>query len=189
MPSSSASFCNWYFHSRTREPLLPPSISRDRQTAGAGVLLVANLVPPTADRLHCEGGRVMVDPDADPACSCGKIIDAIRHRTAQLLDQKIMYPNLFGIAPRAPLPSAILKVVNQFLLLRVDRDHGLLTGQHACHALIVVGELGIAIRMAVPLARLAVALQAELLLFEHFTNDGVTDPMAKGAQFGCKTPG
>ena len=130
----------------------------------------------------------MVDPDADPAFIRGKIIDAIRHRTAQLLDQKIMDPNLFGIAPRAPLPSAILKVANQFLLLRIDRDHGLLTGQHSCHALIDVGELCVAIRMAVSLARLAVALQAELLLFEHFTNDSVTDPMAKGAQFGGQTP-
>lgn len=70
---------------------------------------------------------------------------------------------------------------------REPLPRGLLIGQHPCYALLDVGELCIAIRMAVPLVHLVVALQAELLLFEHFTNDGVTDPMAKRAQFGGQT--
>ena len=37
----------------------------------------ADVLPPSADRLNCEGRRVVVDPDADPARVGGQIINSI----------------------------------------------------------------------------------------------------------------
>jgi len=43
-------------------------------------------------------------------------------------------------------------------------------------------ELRIAVWVALPLARLAVALQAELLLVQQLTNQGAADTVAHGGQ-------
>src|SRR5688500_6339129 len=104
MPSSVARPCNSRFHSRTREPVAAAAIGGDHQPLGAWISDMADLVPPTTDRLHREGGRVMVHADADPTGIGGKIVDAIRHGPAQLLDQEIMDPNFLRLALGVPLP-------------------------------------------------------------------------------------
>src|SRR5918997_6411041 len=125
---------------------------------------MADLVPPTTDRLHREGRRVMVQTDADPAGIGGKIVEAIRHGPAQFLDQEIMHPDFLRLALGGPLPAAVPDVADPFLLLWVPRDHRLRLGQRRGNALADVGELRIAIRVAAALPGLAVGLQAELLL-------------------------
>ena len=62
------------------------TVSGDRQASGVRVALGTDAVPPGADRLHREGGGVMVDTDADPTGIGGEIVDAIRHRPAQFLE-------------------------------------------------------------------------------------------------------
>src|SRR3954449_6997488 len=171
MPSSVARPYNSRFHSRTREPLLPPPSAGDHQPLGTWISDMADLVPPTTDRLHREGGRVMVHADADPTGIGGKIVDAIRHCPAQFLDQEIMHPNVLRLALRVPLPAAVPEVADQFLLLRVYRDHRLLLGQRRGNALADVGELRIAIRVAATLPGLAVGLQTELLLLQQFADN------------------
>jgi hypothetical protein len=93
-----------------------------------------------------------------------------------------MHPNLFGIAVRAPLPSGVLEVAHKLLLLGVHRDHRLLPVQCMGHTSVDVGELRVPIRMSVPLARLAVGLEAEPLLLEQFAHNRVTDRVTKRAQ-------
>ena len=128
----------------------------------------------------------MIHADTDPASVRGQVVDAIRHRSAEFLDQKVMHAHLFRLALRTPLPSGVLEVADKLLLLRVDRDHRLLRGQRRRHALIDVGELRVAVRMVVALAGLAVGLQAELLLLQQFAHNRMADPVAAFRQFGCE---
>ena len=130
----------------------------------------------------------MVHTDADPAGIGGKIVEAIRHCPAQFLDQEIMYPNFLRLALRVPLPAAVPEVADQFLFLRVHRDHRLLLGQRRGNALADVGELRIAIRVAAALPGLAVGLQAELLLLQQFPDNRVADPVATRCQFPRQPP-
>src|SRR5208337_4797270 len=91
------------------------------------------------------------------------------------------YPHLFRLALATPLASGILEVADEFLFLGVDRDHCLAFGQGAADLGVDVGELGIAIWMAVALAGLAVGLKAELLLPQQFAHDRVADAMPRAA--------
>jgi hypothetical protein len=94
-----------------------------------------------------------------------------------------MHPHFLGIALRPPFPAGILEVAYKLLLLRIHRYHRLLLSQGTADARIDVGELRIAIRMAVALPSFTVGLQTELLAFEQFAYDGVADRMPHGAQF------
>src|SRR3982074_2707858 len=77
-PSSLASFCNSRFHSRTPEPLLP------RPHAVA---------PPRADALDGDRGRVVINADTHPTGIGGEVVDPVRYRAAELLDQEGMEPD------------------------------------------------------------------------------------------------
>jgi hypothetical protein len=52
----------------------------------------------------------MVHPDTDPTGIGGEIVDPVRHRPAEFLDQEVMHPDLLGPVVRAPLPSGVLEV-------------------------------------------------------------------------------
>ena len=91
----------------------------------------------------------MVDAEIDPAVVGGKIIHPIGDGAAQFRDQEVVDPNLFGIAPRAPLTARVLEVADQLLLLGIDRDDRLLLGQGGARRAIEGGELGVAIGMRV----------------------------------------
>ena len=68
--------------------------------------------------------HIMVDTDTDPSEIGGKIIDAVRHRPAEFLDQKVMDPDFFRVALRAILAAVVAEIAHQLLLLGVDRDTG-----------------------------------------------------------------
>ena len=76
----------------------------------------------------------MVDADTHPSGICGQIIDAIGHRTTELLDQKVVDPDFFRMALPAILAPIVTKIPDQFLLFGVDRDYGLLFGQSRGHS-------------------------------------------------------
>jgi len=128
--------------------------------------------PPLADAVDREGGGVVVDADTDPAGIRGKIIDAIGHRTTKFLDQEIVDPDRFRISLGAIFPAIVAEVADQFLLLGVDRDHRLLFCQSRTHLNVDVGELGVAVRMAVAFLGLAVALQAVARRVEQLGHQG-----------------
>src|SRR5215218_7436825 len=92
-------------------------------------------------------------------------------------------PTLTQLALGVPLSAAVPEVADQFLLLRVHRDHRLLLGQRRGDALADGGELRIPIRVAAALPGLAVGLQAELLLLQQFADNRVADPVATRRQF------
>ena len=126
----------------------------------------------------------MGDADAHPTGIAGEIVNAIGDRPAQFLDQEVVNPHLFRLALATPLASGVLEVADELLFLGVDRDHRLAFGQGGADLGVDVGELGIAIWMAVALAGLAVGLKAELLLPQQFAHDRVADAMPQGGELG-----
>jgi len=101
------------------------AIGGDHQPRGVRVASAADLGPPAADRLHGERRGVVVHADADPSGIGREIVDAIRHRPAQVLDQEVMHPDLLWLAPRTPRLTGILEVAHKLLLLGIHRDHRL----------------------------------------------------------------
>ena len=127
----------------------------------------------------------MVDADADPAGVGCEIIDTIRHRPPQLLDQEVVDPHLFRLTFRAPLPTAILEVADQLFLLGVDGNNRLLLFERSLDHSVDVAKLGIPIRVAVTFSGLAVSLQAKVQRLQQLANHRMTDPMPLRAKFGC----
>src|SRR3954453_8036864 len=80
----------------------PAAIRRDRQILSLWVAQVADLLPPSADRVDRKSGRIMVHPNTDPSGVRRQVVDTVRHRAAQLLDEKVMHPDFLGAALGTP---------------------------------------------------------------------------------------
>ncbi len=112
---------------------------------------------------------------------CG-VVDAVRHGAAKFLDQEIIHADVFWLALRTPGPTSVLEVADKLFLLGIHRDHRLTGSQCGPHALVEVAELRIPIRVAFPLARLAIGLQTELLLVQQLAEQSAANPVALGDQ-------
>jgi hypothetical protein len=73
-----------------------------------------------------------------------------------------------------PFLPRILEIADQLVLLRIDRDHGVLTLQERRGRRVDVIELGVAIGMRGPLAALAHRLQTVAQLVEQTPHRGGT---------------
>ena len=62
-------------------------VGGDQQPPGTRIGDLARVVPPAADRLHSEGGGVMVGADVHPAGVGGQVVDPVRDGLAQLQDR------------------------------------------------------------------------------------------------------
>ena len=109
----------------------------------------------------------MVNADAHPPGIGSEVIDPVRHRPPEFLDQKVMDPDLFRIALRTILAARVAEIADQFLFLGVDRDRRLLFRQSGGHLGVDIAELGISVRMAVALLGFTVALQAVARIVEQ----------------------
>src|SRR3954462_11693046 len=106
-------------HSRA-VPAAP--IGRDGLALGLRIARSPDLLPPAPDGPPRNGCRVMVLAHSDPADIGGQIINAVRHRPPQLLDQAVVPPPRFGRSFGPPPPPAVLEVAHKLLLLGVHRD-------------------------------------------------------------------
>src|SRR6266446_7468951 len=77
------------------------SVGGDQQSGGVGIACPTDGLPPLADAIHGKGDRVMVNADTHPTRIGSEVIDPVRHRAAELLDQEVMDPNRFRVALRA----------------------------------------------------------------------------------------
>jgi hypothetical protein len=128
----------------------------------------------------------MIHADTDPTGVVGQIVDAIGDRPAQFLDQEVVHPNVLRLTCGTPFPTGVLEVSDEFLLLRIDRDHRFARGQRRGHRVVDVNELRIAVGMAVAFPGLAIGLQAELLLSNSPTTVRPTRwPFAAKAAANC----
>src|SRR5437773_12035761 len=93
-----------------------------------------------------------------------------------------MYSDIFRVALRTPSLTGVLEVSDKFLLLGINRNHRLAGRQGGLYALVEMNELCVAIRVAVTLACLTVALQAELLLVQQLSDHRAADLVARRHQ-------
>jgi hypothetical protein len=94
----------------------------DQQSGGVGVTPPTDGEPPLADAVHREGGRVMVDADTDPPRIGREVVDPVRHRATQFLDQEVMDPDFFRVALGTIFAPVVAEIPDQFLFLGVDGD-------------------------------------------------------------------
>ena len=124
------------------------------------------------------------DPDADESGVGGHIVHPIGHDLAELLVLEVVHVDAPRITFGAIIGSAILEVADQFLLLGVDGDDGLLLGLRRNHFRIDVFELGVSVGMFRAFIRLAVGLAREPELHQLRANRVGTDRMPHLGQ-GC----
>src|SRR5207244_11490814 len=125
-----------------------------------------------------KGRRVMVNADTHPTRIGSEVIDPVRHRAAELLDQEVMDPNRFRVALRAIFAAIVTEIPDQFFFLGVDRDYRLLFGQRRSHLGVDVAELRIPVGVVVALLGLAVGLQAVARRIEQFGHQGEANLVA-----------
>src|SRR4051794_26733613 len=130
-----------------------------------------------------ELGRVVVDPDADPALIPIQVVDALRDHLAQPLVREILGTDLLRPTARPPLAAGIAEIPDQFLLPGIDRDHRLTVSLEVADPPVDMLKLGVAIGMIVAFLGLAVGLQAISLIPEQCRDGLVTHGMPLAAQF------
>ena len=74
------------------------AIGGDQRSGGVGVTRPTDDLPPLADAVHREGARVVVNANTHPSRVRGQVIDPVRYRAAELLDQEVMDPDFFRVA-------------------------------------------------------------------------------------------
>src|SRR5208337_1857027 len=150
------------------------AIGSDDQAARERIATTADVLPPSADRLNREGRRVVVDPDVDPARVSGQIINSIRHGATELLDQEIVHAHFFRIALFAPLAAGVLGI---------DGYSRLVLGHGCLDRVVDHTKLRVAVGIVSALARLAIGLQAELLLLQQLADNRVADLVPEFVEF------
>src|SRR3984893_11174703 len=151
------------------------AIGGDQQSGGLGIARPTDGAPPLADAIDGERGRVMGKPASDPTRIGCQVVDPVRHRAAELLDQEVMDADFFRVALGAIFARVVAEIADQFLFLGVDRDHRLLFGQRRGHLGVDVAELRIPVGVAVALRGFAVALQTVTRLIEQVGDQGAAD--------------
>lgn len=147
----------------------------DEKRASSRVNGRAHFPPPPLDRTDGEARGVMVYSDRYPTGVASEIVDAVRNRLPLLGDEKVVDPNGFWISSRVPGSPGIPEVPDEFLLLRVDRDHGQSLCLEAADLVVDVAELCIAVGVVRPLASLSIRLQAIACIRKEFRHKLVAD--------------
>src|SRR6202045_1214286 len=147
----------------------------DQQSGRLGIARPTDGAPPLADAIDGERGRVMVNADTHPTGIGGEVVDPVRYRAAELLDQEVMDPDFFRVALGAIFASVVAEIADPFLFLGIDGDHRLLFGQRRGHLGVDLAELRIPVGVAVALRGLAVALQTVTRLVEQVGDQSAAD--------------
>src|SRR6516164_7578893 len=143
------------------------AVSRDDQALRVGIAGLAEPLPPATDALDREFRRVGIDADVDPALVGPDIVNPVGRYFSLSLNFEVVDEHRFGITLGAQLLAAVLKIPDELLFLRIDRNRWLTGRQRSLHCDIDVFELRIAIGMLTALAGLAVGLTAEAQLAQH----------------------
>src|ERR1019366_4206879 len=112
--------------------------------------------PPAADRLDREGPGVSVGADVHPSGIGRHVIDAVGDGPAKLA-LEVVHLHPFGLAAGMPFLPAVLIVTDQFLFLRINRDHRLTGRLERSHLLVDEPELAVPVRMLAAFYRLGFA--------------------------------
>jgi len=147
------------------------AVSSDDQALRVGIAGLAEPLPPATDALDREFRRVGIDADVDPALVGPDIVNPVGRYFSLSLNFEVVDEHRFGITLGAQLLAAVLKIPDELLFLRIDRNRWLTGRQRSLHCDIDVFELRIAIGMLTALAGLAVGLTAEAQLAQHLADE------------------
>jgi hypothetical protein len=142
----------------------------------------AHLRPPASNGVDGEGGRIMVDTDSHPGLVQTKVIDTVGDRLALGRIKTVVDANRLEQATRTPLPSGVLELPHEFLLLGVQRDSRLPTFKLLCHPVVDEPELRVAVWMLSPFHLLAIRLQAVPQIVEDLPDQPVAGGVASYRQ-------
>src|SRR3990172_5157440 len=100
----------------------PATIAQDQQAFGLGVGRAAMLLPPQRHAVAAQFARVVAGVQVDVRVLVRQVINAVRDELALARTAEVMVEGLDGLR-RKGLAGAV-KIPQQFLLFRVDADHG-----------------------------------------------------------------
>ncbi len=155
-------------------PVAAATVCGDQQLLGIGVRSAAHVQPPCTDGLNGKRRRVVVNANAYPAVVPRQIVDAVWDRLAAELAHvvvpKIVYLDSLRLTSWPPLASRVLEFSDEFLLLRVDGNHGIALCLEASRLPADVSELRITVGVLAALSCLSVALQTVPALVQQARN-------------------
>src|SRR5256885_12966726 len=122
---------------------------------------------PYTTLFRSELGRVVVDADAHPPPIVSLIVPPIGKRFAKLRVGKVMDVDSFWSVRRLPFSAAIFEVANEFLLLRINRDHRLSLSLKLFNPIVDKPTLRIPVWVVRAFCCLTICLQAEAQLTEQ----------------------
>src|SRR5450755_4602506 len=135
------------------------AVSSDRQARRFGVALLAEVLPPRADRVDREGAGVMGDTNAEHPLVGVDVEHAVRDRVPQILVLEVVAANLHRSPGRLVLPPDSLEIPHQLALFRVYGYHRLIRGERRARRLVEMPKLRVTVGMILPLPRLGVRVQ------------------------------
>src|SRR5450755_1881980 len=135
------------------------AVSSDRQARRVGVALLAEVLPPRADRVDREGAGVVGDPDRHHPLVGFDVKHAVRDRVPQILVLEVVSSDLHRPAGRLVLPPDSLEIPHQLALFRVYGYHRLIRGERRARRLVEMPKLRVTVRMILTLPRLGVRVQ------------------------------
>ena len=142
----------------------PAGVAADQQPPRAGIGILPGQVPPAADGLHRERSRVVVGAHVDEPGIRPDVINPVRDRVPGLLVREVVAAHRHRIALGPPFPPGLRILADVLFLLGVHADHRLPRRQVLPGLRGDIPELGIAVRMPLPLGHLRVRLGGEPLL-------------------------
>jgi hypothetical protein len=90
----------------------------------------------------------VVDPDVDPTCVEGQIVDAVGDNGLALRAcEETVILDLDRVTLRSPFTAGVRELAEHFLLLRVDADDGLAGPLMLYDLVMKMTELGVPVRM------------------------------------------
>src|SRR5215813_9740826 len=147
------------------------TVSGDDQALCVGIAGVAEPLPPATDALDREFRRVGTDTDVDPALVGAHVVNPVGRHFSLSLNFEVVDEHRFGITLGAQLLTAVFKIPDELLFLRIDRNRWLTRRQRSLHGDIDVFELRIAIGMLTALSGLAIGLTAEAQIAQHLADE------------------
>jgi len=159
------------------------AICNNLQGTRLGIGFRSHLFPPSADCGHRKDSRFMAYPDTHPPGIAVQVIHPIGNRLSQFLYLEIMDSDLFRLPLSMPFSSTILEIPHQFLLLAIDRNDRLLTGNPMAYFAVYLLKLCVAIRVFLSLTDLTVGLKAVPHFVQESRHDGMAHLVSLAFQF------
>jgi len=89
----------------------------------------------------------VVDAHADPCGVRREVVDPVGNRLAEIFVDEVVHADRDGLSGRLPFSASVLEIADEFLLLRVDGDHGSSACMVLLDSLVDELELRVAIRV------------------------------------------